>query len=77
VDAAQSPTEMETFKDNFLSIFRFFCALRFPISNSCISAKYCPILTNHTPMESLFSFPLDEKLTHKIAFVQGHSCISV
>uniref|UniRef100_A0A673J5A9 Alpha-ketoglutarate-dependent dioxygenase FTO n=1 Tax=Sinocyclocheilus rhinocerous TaxID=307959 RepID=A0A673J5A9_9TELE len=23
-------------------------------SNSCISAKYCPILTNHTSMESLF-----------------------
>ncbi len=24
-------------------------------SNSCISAKYCPILTNHTSMESLFT----------------------
>uniref|UniRef100_A0A673M1W9 ABPP n=1 Tax=Sinocyclocheilus rhinocerous TaxID=307959 RepID=A0A673M1W9_9TELE len=23
-------------------------------SNSCISAKYCPILTNHTSMERLF-----------------------
>ncbi len=23
-------------------------------SNSCISAKYCPILTNHTSMESSF-----------------------
>uniref|UniRef100_A0A672LBL8 Interleukin 1 receptor accessory protein-like 2 n=1 Tax=Sinocyclocheilus grahami TaxID=75366 RepID=A0A672LBL8_SINGR len=29
------------------SIFRFFCTLS-------ISAKYCPILTNHTSMESLF-----------------------
>ncbi len=23
-------------------------------SNSCISAKYCPIITNHTSMEILF-----------------------
>ncbi len=39
------------------SIFRFFCTLRF--SNSCISAKYCPIITNHTSMESyLFSFQM-------------------
>uniref|UniRef100_A0A672LJ86 Erythrocyte membrane protein band 4.1-like 3b n=1 Tax=Sinocyclocheilus grahami TaxID=75366 RepID=A0A672LJ86_SINGR len=30
------------------SIFRFFCTLRFQIF------KYCPILTNHTSMESLF-----------------------
>ncbi len=35
------------------SVFRFFSDSRF--SNSCISAKYCPILTNHTSMESLFS----------------------
>ncbi len=28
------------------SIFRFFCILRF--SNSCISAKYCATLINHT-----------------------------
>ncbi len=33
------------------SIFRFFCTLRFQIF------KYCPIITNHTSMESyLFSF---------------------
>ncbi len=32
------------------SIFRF--VSRF--SNSCISAKYCPIITNHTSMETLF-----------------------
>ncbi len=30
------------------SIFRFFCTLRFQIY------KYCPIITNHTSMESLF-----------------------
>ncbi len=34
------------------SIFRFFCTLGFQIF-SCILAKYCPILTNHTSMESL------------------------
>ncbi len=37
------------------SIFRFLFALsdsRF--SNSCVSANYCPLLTNHTPMVSLF-----------------------
>ncbi len=34
------------------SIFRFFCTLRF--SNSCISAKYFPILTNHTSLDGLF-----------------------
>ncbi|KAL1279296.1 hypothetical protein QQF64_025969, partial [Cirrhinus molitorella] len=27
---------------------------QFQISNNCISAKYCPILTNYTSMESLF-----------------------
>ncbi len=42
-----------TFKAIF-SIFRFFCTLQCRFSNSCISAKYCPILTNHTSMESLF-----------------------
>uniref|UniRef100_A0A673MDG8 CUB domain-containing protein n=1 Tax=Sinocyclocheilus rhinocerous TaxID=307959 RepID=A0A673MDG8_9TELE len=31
-------------------------------SNSCISAKYCPILTNHTSMEAyLFSFQMMHK----------------
>uniref|UniRef100_A0A8C2HRF8 succinate dehydrogenase n=1 Tax=Cyprinus carpio TaxID=7962 RepID=A0A8C2HRF8_CYPCA len=40
----------------FSSIFRFFCTLRF--QNSCISAKYCPILISHTSMESLFSFQM-------------------
>ncbi len=36
------------------SVFRFFCTLRFQIFNSCISAKYCPILTNHASMDCLF-----------------------
>ncbi len=31
------------------SIFRFFCTLRFQIY------KYCPIITNHTSMEILFT----------------------
>jgi len=48
VDAAQSQTEIETFK--FSQLFGFF---RFPISNS-ISAKYCPVLINQTSMKSLF-----------------------
>ncbi len=42
------------------SIFRFFFTpsdSRYV--NSCISAKYCPILTNHTSMESLFVQLLD------------------
>ncbi len=36
------------------SIFWFFAPSDSRFSNSCISAKYCPILTNHTSMESLF-----------------------
>ncbi len=36
------------------SVFRFFAPSNSRFSNSCISAKYCPILTNHTSMESLF-----------------------
>ncbi len=40
---------LDSFKGDFLNIF---CTLRFQIV--CISAKYRPILTNHTPMESLF-----------------------
>ncbi len=34
------------------SIFRFFAPSDSDF-NSCISAKYCPIITNHTSMESL------------------------
>ncbi len=36
------------------SIFRFFAPSDSRFSNSCISAKYFPILTNHTSLESLF-----------------------
>ncbi len=37
------------------SIFRFFFAPSdYRFTNSCISAKYCPIITNHTSMERLF-----------------------
>uniref|UniRef100_A0A8C1GF36 ArfGAP with RhoGAP domain, ankyrin repeat and PH domain 3 n=1 Tax=Cyprinus carpio TaxID=7962 RepID=A0A8C1GF36_CYPCA len=36
----------------------FFAPSDSRFSNSCISAKYCPILTNHTSMESLFSFQI-------------------
>ncbi len=45
------------------SIFRFFCTLRFRFSHSCISVKYCPIITNHTSVESLslFSFQMMHK----------------
>ncbi len=55
------------------SIFRFFCTLRFQIY------KYCPIITNHTSMESyLFSFQMlhkVQKCTLKTGFVvQGHTC---
>ncbi len=46
------------------SIFRF--------SNSCISAKYCPIITNHTSMERLF-IQMMYKSTLITGFVlQGH-----
>ncbi len=42
------------FKGDFLNISIFFAPSDSRCSNSCISAKYCPILTNHTSMESLF-----------------------
>ncbi len=50
-------------------------------TNSCISAKYCPILTNRTSIESyLFSFQIRyksqfQKCTLMTGFaVQGHIC---
>ncbi len=60
------------------SIFRFLFFLHPQIPdflNSCISTKYCPILTNHTSMESLFI-----QLFHKFDpfdcfLVQGHICV--
>ncbi len=42
------------------SIFRFFCTLRFQIY------KYCPIITNHTSMESLFIQMMYKSQFHKI-----------
>ncbi len=53
------------------SIFSFFCSLRFQIFNSCISAKYCPIITNHTSMEILFIHL--KKLTLVTGFVKSSS----
>ncbi len=42
-------------------------------SNNCISAKYCPILSNHTPMQSLFINLKYENCTLMTGFVvQGH-----
>ncbi len=35
-------------------IFSIFISQNSRFSNSCISAKYCPILTNHTSAKSLF-----------------------
>ncbi len=41
------------------SIFWFFAPSDSRFTNSCISAKYCSIITNHTSMESyLFSFQM-------------------
>ncbi len=61
------------------SIFRFFAPSDSRFSNSCILAKYCPILTNHTSMESLFiqlSYLNFENMTLMTGFVfQGHICI--
>ncbi len=37
-------------------------------SNSCISAKYCPILTNHTSVESLFT---NDTLSKKLNLPAG------
>jgi len=50
---------LENFKGDFLNILTFFAASDSRFSNSCISTKYCPILTNHTSMEPyLFSFQI-------------------
>ncbi len=48
------------------SIFRFFLHPQIPDFNSCISVKYCHILTNHTSMESyLFSVQMKHKSEFK------------
>ncbi len=62
----------------FSQYLDFFAPSDSRFSNSCISAKYCPILTNHASMESLF-IPLFcinlKQLTFMTDFVvQGHIC---
>ncbi len=44
---------LDNFKGDFLNIWIFFAPSDSRYS-SCISAKYCPIITNHTSMESSF-----------------------
>ncbi len=53
------------------SILNFFAPSDSRFSNSCISAKYCLILTNHTSVESLFI-----QLTRRTV-VQGHIYILI
>ncbi len=45
---------LTTLKAIFSIFLFFFAPLDSRFSNSCFSAKYCPILTNHTLMEILF-----------------------
>ncbi len=60
------------------SIFYFFAPSDSRFSNSCISDKYCPIITNHTSMESwcMFRWCIHlnfKKCTLMTGFVvQGH-----
>ncbi len=49
---------MDNFKGDFFQYLDFFAPSDSRFSNSCISAKYCPILTNHTSMKALFSFQM-------------------
>ncbi len=55
---------MDTFKGDFLNILNFFAPSDSKFSNSCISAKYCPILTNNLSMESLFIQLSDDVNVH-------------
>uniref|UniRef100_A0A673JNG9 TBC1 domain family member 9 n=1 Tax=Sinocyclocheilus rhinocerous TaxID=307959 RepID=A0A673JNG9_9TELE len=51
----ETKAKLENMKDlRFSQYLDFFAPSDSRFSNSCISAKYCPILTNHTSMESLF-----------------------
>ncbi len=59
-------------KCNFLNILIFFAPSDSRFSNSCISAKYCPIQTNHTSMESLFIHKSQLSLMTGLV-VQGHN----
>jgi len=40
--------------EQLFSMFRFFASSDSRLLDSCVSAKYCPMLTNHTSMESSF-----------------------
>jgi len=64
----------KTLKAIFSMFNFFFCTIRFRFSNSCVSAKYCPILTNHTSVESIFiQLSCDVYIKNKTGFVvQGH-----
>ncbi len=42
------------FEKLIFSIFRFILHPQTPDIQTVVSAKYCPIITNHTSMESLF-----------------------
>ncbi len=55
------------FKSDFLNFFDFFAPSGSRFSNSCISAKYCPILTNHTPMKILFIQLPDGKIIYSVS----------
>ncbi len=44
----------ELYLGNFKRDLDFFAPSVSRFLNSCISAKYCPIITNYTSMESLF-----------------------
>ncbi len=50
----------ELYLGNFKRDLDFFAPSDSRFSNSCISAKYCPVITNHTSMESFFIQLSDE-----------------
>ncbi len=52
---------LDNFKSDFLNIILHVCApsdSRF--LNRCISAKYCPIITNHTSMKTLLEISISQ-----------------
>ncbi len=54
------------------SVFLIFGPSDSRYSNSCISAKYYPILTNHTSMESLLSFQVMYKSQFNFEKIDTH-----
>ncbi len=53
------------------SLFRFFASSDYRYSNSCISAKFCPFITNHTSVESLcLSLALTDAVGLRVAFAR-------